>query len=131
VDENRIEMFVGFVPLFAIALFVWYVYRFLRLRSKHRPDIVKTQLGEITAKAYELHPTTLRLFQLRNARTASDQVGLEVWIPALSDYQRTSLTLTLAEARELVVLLERALAGPESANKSLQPTAANDAAAAE
>jgi hypothetical protein len=50
----------------------------------------------------------------------SDRVGLEVRIPALSDYQRTALTMTHAEARELVTLLQGALA--------LQPTVANDAA---
>ena len=119
---NGVELLLSLAPFIVFVLFVWWVYRVLRLRAKHRPQVIKTRLGEVTARAYDVHPATFRVFQLSDPRTASDHVGLEVWIPALSDYQRTSLTLTHAEARDLIVLVEQALAGLEPANNRLQAT---------
>lgn len=120
--ENSVGLLFSLAPFICIALFAWWVYRVLRLRAEHRPRVIKTQLGETTAKAYDLHPARLRVFQLADPRTASAHVGLEVLIPTLSDYQKTSLTLTHAEAKDLIVLVEQALAGRESANTSLQAT---------
>lgn len=119
---NSAGLLLDLVPFLVIALFAWWVYRVLRLRAKHRPQVIKTQLGETTAKAYDWHPATLRVHHLADPRTPSDHVGLEVSVPALSDYQRTSLTLTQTEARDLIVLVEQALAGLESANNRLQVT---------
>jgi hypothetical protein len=96
-------------PFLLIAPFVWWVCRLLRLRSRHRTEVIKTRLGETTAKAYEMHPATLRVFQLTDVSSRVDHVSLEVLVPALSDCSKMALTLTHAEARDLVALMERAL----------------------
>lgn len=113
-------MFLILFPFLSTALFVWWVYRSFRVRGEYLSKRVETRLGEITATAFDSHSATLRVLRVSRGTVESDRVGLEVRIPALSDYQRTALTMTHAEARELVTLLQRALA--------LQPTVANDAA---
>lgn len=117
---SDVSMFLILFPFLSTGLFVWWMYRYFRLRGEYLSKRVETQLGQITATAYDSHSATLRVLRVSRGTVESDRVGLEVRIPALSDYQRTALTMTHAEARELVTLLQGALA--------LQPTVANDAA---
>lgn len=117
---NDVSMFLILFPFLTTALFVWWMYRYFRLRGEHLSKRVETRLGEITATAFDSHSATLRVLRVARGTVESDRVGLEVRIPVLTDYQRTTLTMTHAEAQELVTLLQRALA--------LQAATANDAA---
>jgi hypothetical protein len=120
-----IELVLGAFALFFIALYGWWIYRRLLYKSNLGAElgaIVKTQVGESKAKAYESHPATLRVYQMTRPQTGSDLVGLEIRIPTASEYQRTSLTFNPDEARDLVALMEQALASPEAANKSMHAT---------
>lgn len=109
---NGVDLILGLFACFFVFLFGSWVYRRSRYKSSLGAElgaIVKTQVGESTAKAYEWHPATLRVYQLSRPQTGSDLVGLEVRIPTASDYQRTSLSFTPAEAQALIALMEQAL----------------------